>query len=566
MNLLGDVLGGLGYAATSASTFVVDSIGHADSIIELATRIFQKASGHSVCGLIDAVLRRSQKLISPEILLETLTKLLVRITEQINTEPVASLLQEATKCLFKLIKSMLDKIDPESLLNIVKELTTVTAKAIIAKVGALRIIHEGIISNDVTSATLGAIWNNGGDLARFLVDLIEPAKCYAPADYIPADSPTGKAKGSPRGAYNELDASKHMNQHAVICQLQRLAKSLIFIVGGVGKTVSIDELEDIGITDATTLGSDVKSVVSNITVENPAKDISVNEKWLYVNGIGGELFWLHLACKKLARQYSREIRGVFNRGDGLLWDLVECAGERTAQRNGTAKEQKKLIQRTKSSRMAQESLVKELKSALKANPVPKHVVMIAHSQGCLLLRLALEQILNDSVNNTEIPERMKKHLCIFTFGNPSVDWKWELGEQHIEQVNLDDQQLDDFTNLSSHVLRTEHFANDNDFVAKLGVLNESKSENSGYAPEHVFINEKEDWASGHLFGSQYSLDPDDYLNAGSKLSGKRSWLLRCEKGKSLEDVRSKPLVCITESSLNICSIRRPHAQSFLSIG
>ncbi|GLA11159.1 hypothetical protein AnigIFM62618_003448 [Aspergillus niger] len=539
MNFLGDFFDTVGYAATSASRFMVDNIGHADSIIESATHIFQKAGEHSVRGLIDAVLRRSQTLLSPELLLETLTKLVVRITEQVDKEPVFRLLQDASKCLFKLLSSILDKVNPESLLGIVKELTAATVNAIIAKVGLLRIIREGISSNDVTLTTLGVIWNNCGDLANFLVDLIEPAKCYFPANYIPADSTTETAKEAPpRNAYNELDASVLMNRHAVICQFQRLVKSCVFIVKGMGKTVNIDELEDIGITDATTLGSDVKSDESNITVENPSKEISTNEKWLYVNGIGGELFWLRLACKKLATQYSREVTGIFNRGDGILWDLVECAGERTAQRNGTTREQKKLIQRTKSSRMAQKSLVKELESALKDETQPRHIVMIAHSQGCLLLRLALEEILNGSyeTTDTEIRERMAGHLCVFTFGNPSVDWKWEMNEHAIEKLQRDGQDLENLTNLSSHVFLTEHFANKRDFVAKLGVLNDNKPEHSGYAPDSIFINEKEDWAGGHLFGSQYSLDPDDYTTAGGNLNGKSSWLLNCIEGKYKGDV------------------------------
>jgi hypothetical protein len=42
------------------------------------------------------------------------------------------------------------------------------------------------------------------------------------------------------------------------------------------------------------------------------------------------------------------------------------------------------------------------------------VVMIAHSQGCLLLRLALESLAWERSRDT------KRHLYVFTFGNPSI--------------------------------------------------------------------------------------------------------------------------------------------------
>lgn len=66
-----------------------------------------------------------------------------------------------------------------------------------------------------------------------------------------------------------------------------------------------------------------------------------NEKWIFINGIDTELFWLHLACKKLAKWPSREVTGVFNWGDGILWDSVESVGERDSQGNTGSSSQKK---------------------------------------------------------------------------------------------------------------------------------------------------------------------------------------------------------------------------------
>jgi hypothetical protein len=411
-------------------------------------------------------------------------------------------------------------------------------------------------------------------LARFLVDLVEPAKCYVVANSI--DGVAGQ--DNPHGQYNELDLSKAMNRHAAICQFQRLIKSVIFTLKQMSTTVNVEELEDIGMTDATTLRSDVDSGTviaasppekktekkagkeaekeAKKKAEKEAKkeaeeaagesaDKPPNEKWLFVNGMAGELCWLRLACERLAQHFSREVTGVFKRGYGILWDLIECAGERTAQGKGIATKQKRSIKRTKSSSLGQESLKKELIEALKTTK--KHVVMIAHSQGCLLLRLVLEDILNDLVTPgiLAIRKAMLDRLCVFTFGNPSVDWKWEKNIDQKENIGHEeniDQEVKDPKQLSSFVLRTDHFANEADFVTKLGVLSVKMLENRGYAPERLFINKKEDWI-GHLFGTQYSLDSNDYTGTEGELNGQTSWLLACRNGRSMEDV-SKVSSCV----------------------
>jgi hypothetical protein len=121
---------------------------------------------------------------------------------------------------------------------------------------------------------------------------------------------------------------------------------------------------------------------------------------------------------------------------------------------------------------------------------------------------------NDKGKGKDIKTEMKNRLCIFTFGNPSLDW-----EAHVPAV----------TPLESLVLRTEHFANQTDFVAKLGVLRAPMPPNTGYLAKSVFVNEK--WR-GHLFGSQYSLNPGDYKN----YQNSKSWLLSCGPNRSIRPV------------------------------
>ena len=129
--------------------------------------------------------------------------------------------------------------------------------------------------------------------------------------------------------------------------------------------------------------------------------------------------------------------------------------------------------------------------------------MIAHSQGCLLLRLALEELV--SGKKGDFKDVMHKRLHVYTFGNPAYDWE-----------------------VHAYTASTEHFANELDYVAKLGVLRryssnpkESVKNDLTYCSQcrkgdkhlhlpkqQIFVNNK--GQSGHLFGSQYSLQSKDY--------------------------------------------------------
>lgn len=372
------------------------------------------------------------------------------------------------------------------------------------------LIWRAIFTNDVNTETLAFILDHKSDLALFLINLLEPAKLYDSA----LGSPASQTSHTGYRHYNELDLTKAMNRHALICQLQRLAASLsyILLMGKQGKR--LDELHMNTKLRSDFDGNRANLIPPTLTVTASAgwfgRSTNHGEKWLFVNGIGGEYFWLQLYCEKLRDTYQRNIRGVFNRSDGILWDLVECAGERDV--NGG---QNALLQRrTQSSVAAQRILRGELSAAL--NGVSENlIVMIAYSQGCLLLRLVLQAF----VRGDEYRDAMAKRLRVFTFGNPSADW---MGTD--AQGNT--------TPLCERVNYTEHFANERDFVAKLGVLRTTQQDdlrNSGYMHERssVFVNRGKDWV-GHLFGTQYSLRMEDYES-----DGEPSKLLVCAGGRAM---------------------------------
>ncbi|EKG18571.1 hypothetical protein MPH_04169 [Macrophomina phaseolina MS6] len=586
--------------ATEFSAWLIDTVGGEDQLVDITTDVVKKSGKDPLSALIAEVLRRSLDvlchvfdLMDPGPLFESLLKTarcLINRIHQGYTEAARKLFGEVLNSSLRLIYPTLDEIDPNVLLVTLGGLTQTVLTSILAKVGNLDTIQSGVMSNDLNAATIGLLWTRRGELVSWVVDVVECAKCYATAMSLDGE----QHQDNPHGVDNEFDFSQAMNRHALVCQAQRLVKSLVFILSKAADPVTFSEID---MTTQTQLCSDIldsgavleirpsgwqrvirpypagewvrippatpaaksetsavaepgesaaakpkKSVngepkkSANAVQETPAtakpgtaepedreedKAEITNEKWLFVNGIANELFWLHLSCKKLAKWYSREVTGVYNRADGILWDLVECAGQRDRYGKGSVESQKNMVVRTRSSQLAQESLKEQLQAALeqaKDGKKYEYVVMIAHSQGCLVLRLVLEQLLDQG--SESIHETMRERLCVFTFGNPSVDWKMD----------------------PQHVLRTEHFANKKDFVAQLGVISEHKQADSGYEREYVFVNREKDWI-GHLFGTQYSLDSrhykDEYADERGEVTGYKSWLLGCMGGKPLSEARRK---------------------------
>jgi hypothetical protein len=400
--------------------------------------------------------------------------------------------------------------------------------AMIGYIGPVDSIWKAIIDNPANQELFESLRRDWWKVARFLVDLMEPMKRYVSAESTDGNPSASAAAWNP---YNELDLSQPMNRHAVMSQVQRFFKSIIEVFRqadlDVGRFDMNTRLEtDSGKSLVTTVALQ-RTPNPNLTEDAPP----AGESWIFVNGIAGEFYWNHLSVQKLQDHFfdpdqpeetSEEVKarrttitGVFNRSDGVIWDLIECGGERrphdTLHNKGgkgpleTLTTKPTLSSRTASSREAQGQLSQILREALSDSKTSKRdIIMIAHSQGCLLLRLALEQIHADA--DTATRAVMLTHLRIFTFGNPAYDW-----------------------DVHAYTASTEHFANELDYVAKLGVLrlyssdpNEAVNNELHYCSrckagddkhllmpkQLVFVNNQHQ--TGHLFGSQYSLRARDY--------------------------------------------------------
>ncbi|KAL4866725.1 hypothetical protein BDV12DRAFT_210339 [Aspergillus spectabilis] len=423
--------------------------------------------------------------------------------------------------IFERIKRSPDLINPKLLFDIVKVLTQSVLGSIFGTVGSVSSIRDAVFRNEVNATTLILIRDQAAELARFGLDLMEATKCYK----LENGKHDEKDEHVLYAEFNELNFSETMNRHAVICQIQRLARSILYILLNMFHSISF---MDINMSEETKLRSDLGTALQEtISTEDGPGEVDVKDVPIRDGKVGPGT---PVAVSKADERWFF-IKGVFKRGDGLLWDLIECAGQRSSyiashdrenvstrpDVDAIVKGQRHLIDNTASSKEAQKNLLRHLKSALDKCESKPHIVIIAHSQGCLLLRRVLEDLITTATNNPKLKDTMREHLCVFTFGNPSLHWK----TQGIHPRPSPDA---DGAYLSSHVLRTEHFANRRDFVARLGVLSEDRE----YGADEIYTNENEDWI-GHLFGTQYSFNSEHYESS----HGQHSWLLGCRFGRTI---------------------------------
>ncbi|PON26719.1 hypothetical protein TGAM01_v204220 [Trichoderma gamsii] len=379
------------------------------------------------------------------------------------------------------------------------------------------LIWRGIFTNGTNDENLAFILNHLYDLLWFLYDLVRSGNVIP--GYLAADGTIEYMADEQPGIdnpYNEFDLRLEQNRDAVIYQVQRVTRTLTAILRMGRERVLPNGLGDLRMNASLSSDFDSNGNPPSSTymsrlggeVESPP-----NEKWLFINGIANEYVWFQRSCDKIRDTFKREVKGVYNRSDGILWDMIECCGEHSA----VTERSNELIALTRSSKDAQESLERELKEALwpTNSNAPDKVVMIAHSQGCLLLRLVLQKLVRDHAKSSQKMRDMKERLRVFTFGNPSLDWR---------VIRETDECLREYANLSEYAKATEHFAHEVDFVAMLGVVTHRDDQNSGYDRVSVFYSHG---GRGHLFGAHYP------LVAGAYKNGENSQLLRAVNGKEI---------------------------------
>ncbi|KAI5798575.1 hypothetical protein FPQ18DRAFT_254108 [Pyronema domesticum] len=204
------------------------------------------------------------------------------------------------------------------------------------------------------------------------------------------------------------------------------------------------------------------------------------EKWIFVNGICAGTRYLQENLDMISNIFKRPVTGVHNRSYGIIFDLLEC-----------------LVQRDFSYMTADIRVVyNEIKIALMNESIEK-VVLLAHSQGGIIISTALDALYAD------LPPAAWDKLEIYTFGNAANHFN-----NPPRCIQCHNGSCNPLPGLPSHppsnrrqIAVIEHYANSKDFVARLGVLQSVKGLPGGNQfVGKVFTRLGE---GGHLFCQHY---------------------------------------------------------------
>ncbi|WVQ96578.1 hypothetical protein IAU59_003683 [Kwoniella sp. CBS 9459] len=205
------------------------------------------------------------------------------------------------------------------------------------------------------------------------------------------------------------------------------------------------------------------------------------ETWLFVNGIGTSRTGLQLILNALYRLFGRKVIGIENRTFGVWFDLVECMLQRD------------LTWQTTDTRMGYNIIASHI-----ADPNKEKVVLMAHSQGGIIMTSWVDQLLadfsTDQLNKVEI----------YTFASAANHFSIPATVRGGPAFGC-----------------VEHFVNTKDFVACIGLLafappcppatptDSSIHKVNGRFAGRIFkrINH-----TGHLLLSHYLKEGDSILN------------------------------------------------------
>jgi hypothetical protein len=170
---------------------------------------------------------------------------------------------------------------------------------------------------------------------------------------------------------------------------------------------------------------------------------TTNEKWYFINGICTTESILKMNCDYLSKIFQANVVGIYNPTSGIVNDLAECISERTFDIGDSI------------CKFVSDEIEKALKTSSK-------VRVIAHSQGGI--------IIDNTIRYLKFKSVFLKNLEVFTFASSS-----------------------DGTTESNELFQ-EHFANEEDYVARIGL------EASEYQPENLYIRKG---GKGHLLNKNY---------------------------------------------------------------
>ncbi|MCW8328481.1 hypothetical protein MD588_06625 [Photobacterium sp. SDRW27] len=215
-----------------------------------------------------------------------------------------------------------------------------------------------------------------------------------------------------------------------------------------------------------------------------------NETWFFLNGIGTNEDMAKVNAQMLSKIFKRPITPLHNPTNGFKHDLIEVMKGRTFDQNTSiAKTTRDHIRRElKKMAVKLESADEDVKSTYK-------VVVIAHSQGGVIISNVVRMLIQDPSCNS-----LLDHLEVYTFASAHDEYPSPWAVKDEQKVPF-----------------TEHFANDNDYIAEVGVLN-----SVGKTAGKVYVK----GGAGHLLNYHYLRDFDEGKYEGHSGSGSRLHTLR----------------------------------------
>lgn len=261
-----------------------------------------------------------------------------------------------------------------------------------------------------------------------------------------------------------------------------LAVPVVLFLPGIGiAAVGLVTLISIHALTLPLQGGDIYHSKLDAMDENVA-DMHQDERWVFVNGCATDYDGLRKNVDLLSKTFCREVTGVHNKSFGLIGDLLECLIQRC------------FSYKTRAVRVAYTSI-----KPLLTDPEVSKVVLLGHSQGGIIISLALDQLF------TELPHTDMAKLEVYTFGSAASHFSNPLlpldsSEPPSPSLRV---RFDGPTSPvnSKHVIpHIEHYANELDMIPRWGVLHNAKDiQNDRYAGS-VFVRLG---CSGHFFNQHY---------------------------------------------------------------
>ncbi|KPA11270.1 hypothetical protein MHK_008521 [Candidatus Magnetomorum sp. HK-1] len=296
------------------------------------------------------------------------------------------------------------------------------------------------------------------DTLKLLGSVLDASASFLPPKQIFSILGTPKEWMPPYPSYAELNVFDPKDISRVLCYLEEISLLPIPIPYRYLNWLPIPETLFLKDTHIFTYPENMKDQDENFP----------NEAWFYINGIATNTDLSLMNCKYLNRLFHRRIIAIQNPSDSIFVDLLECA----------------IGKRWKRSMSPARKALEPVTAALN-DPDIERVILIAHSQGTIIAANILRSLTDDMGTQHVTPFEQMKKLEIYAFANCADDMQYIKGMKSAT---------------GRSVPYIENFANENDIVARMGILSPRKDFWDINIDGDCYIR-KGVW--GHLFNSHY---------------------------------------------------------------